>query len=563
MQPILFGSSDQSKPEIAILIKSTGLNRAKLENHYIKPLGLDPNLFMAWELHYDTPKKVSAKHAKEYLNDLLPELYHHKVKILFVTDGTYFKYLTGAKKVEPYYGEVLPCNIKDYEHLQVILSTNFQTLVYNPLLQGKMDRSLDALKKHLTGQAITKEKDIIHKAAYPITKVEIKEAFEGLHKHAALTCDIEALSLEFWNAGVSTIAFAWSKHEGLAIAVDRSRQSEFGFINPLQAATRYYLKRFLETYEGTLIFHNANYDMKVLVYELWMTDLSDHVGMQDGIFTLTRNFHDTKLITYLATNNAIKNSLGLKENSAEFTGNYAEDTTDTSKIPIKDLLVYNLKDCLATWFVAEKHWPTLIQDRQERAYNEVMKPSVKSLLAMELCGMPINPVKVQKAKKQLSDIVNTHLAFFKTNQHIKEVHYQLLQIKAKKCTAKAKQKVYSIDDSVVRKDLEEFNPGSDLQVQYLLYEYFGLPIIDLTDAKQPATGGKTLKKLINHTKDKDIIEIIKNLRGYADASIILNTFIPAFENAQQLPDGNWRLYGNFNLGGTQSLRLSSSKPVNI
>lgn len=560
MKTLSFGSPETCNPEVAILIKTSGLNQNKIENSYILPLGLNPNKFMAWELSYETPKKVSAKYAKSYISELLPDIADKGIKILLVTDGAYFKYLTGAKKADPFYGEMLPCSIEGYEYMSVFLSLNFQALVYNPLLQGKMDRSLSALKKHLTGQSAISKKDIIKYSYYPKTKEEIVKVFTGLHQHETLTCDIEALSLEFWNAGISTIGFAWSKHEGVAMAVDRNTDKEFGSDNLIKAFIRNQLKHFLETYKGTLIFHNASYDMKVLVYELWMANLSDYAGMQEGIFILTRDFQDTKLITYLATNNAIENKLGLKEQSAEFTGNYAEDVTDTSIIPIQDLLEYNLMDCCATWYVAEKHWPTLVAENQHYCYNNIMKPSVKSLLAMELCGMPINPVKVQEAKKQLSDITEGHLDFFRNNHHIKEVHYQLLVKKAEKCTAKAKKKIYTPEDSAVRKDLEEFNPGSGNQVQYLLYDYFGLPVIDLTDTKQPATGGKTLKKLINHTDNQDIIEIVKHLTGYADASIILSTFIPAFENAQQLPNGSWRLFGNFNLGGTQSLRLSSSNP---
>jgi DNA polymerase-1 len=288
--------------------------------------------------------------------------------------------------------------------------------------------------------------------------------------------------------------------------------------------------------------------------------LSNYHGMLEGIEVLTKNFDDTKLITYLATNNAIENKLGLKEQSAEFTGNYAEDVKDTTKIPIGELLEYNLKDCCATEYVYTKHWQTLVNEHQKLCYDDIMKPSVKSILAMELHGMAINPIRVQEAKKELSDIVNSCLDFFKNNQHIQEVHYQLLKEKADKKTEAAKQKVYTIDDSVVRKDLEEFNPGSGKQIQYLLYDYFGLPVIELTDTKLPATGGKVLKKLINHTSNEDIVVIIEYLCDYSDANKILSTFIPPFENAQQIGDGSWRLYGNINLGGTKSLRPSSTAP---
>lgn len=232
----------------------------------------------------------------------------------------------------------------------------------------------------------------------------------------------------------------------------------------------------------------------------------------------------------------------------------------TAAIETKDLLEYNGRDTLATWFVMDKYYPIMKQDEQEELYEIVMKPAVKSLLAMELCGMPVNPEKVQAVKKKLIDIIESHTVFFKTNHHIKEFHYQLLEAKAAKLTKIAKKKIYTIDDPIVLKGLEMFNPASDNQVRGLLYEYFGLPAIDMTKGKQPSTGSKTLKKMINHTKDPAVLKILNHLRGIAEASIILSTFIPALENAQQLPDGSWRLYGSFNIGGTKSLRLSSSNP---
>lgn len=55
--------------------------------------------------------------------------------------------------------------------------------------------------------------------------------------------------------------------------------------------------------------------------------------------------------------------------------------------------------------------------------------------------------------------------------------------------------------------------------------------------------------------------LLKTLIGLSEVSIIINTFIKAFKNnSVQKGDGNWYLHGNFNLGGTVSGRLSSSKP---
>lgn len=57
------------------------------------------------------------------------------------------------------------------------------------------------------------------------------------------------------------------------------------------------------------------------------------------------------------------------------------------------------------------------------------------------------------------------------------------------------------------------------------------------------------------------VEILRALIGISKASKILSTFIKAFEkNSILKEDGNYYLHGNFNLGGTVSMRLSSSGP---
>ena len=100
--------------------------------------------------------------------------------------------------------------------MMVFLSLNFQALVYNPLLQGKMDRSLSALKKHLTGQSAISKKDIIKYSYYPKTKEEIVKACEickalgvafvktstGFNKGGATVEDVALMKKTVGNIGV-------------------------------------------------------------------------------------------------------------------------------------------------------------------------------------------------------------------------------------------------------------------------------------------------------------------------------------------------------------------------
>lgn len=67
--------------------------------------------------------------------------------------------------------------------------------------------------------------------------------------------------------------------------------------------------------------------------------------------------------------------------------------------------------------------------------------------------------------------------------------------------------------------------------------------------------------ILNKQEAINTIKILQSLIDIGDASIILNTFISAF-NDKQIIDSNGQVFlqGNFNLGGTKSTRLSSSNP---
>ncbi len=556
MRHILFKEND-SYP-IAILIKSTALRDKDLTTEYVDHLvnhGIPLEHIIAFSLDYDSGSKVSAATKKKYLSNLLPALQSLGTHTLLVADANYFKTLTGETKAEPHFGYVLPCAIKTFEHINVILAPNYQSFFYNPALTEKRDMAINTLVSHYQGTYTEIGSSIIHSATYPTSVKEIASWLENLKQYPMLAADIEAYSLQFWKTGIATIAFAWDEHNGIAFRVTDA-------IKPL-------LAKFFEQYHGYIIWHNANYDMKIIVNDLWMDNLLDEVGKQRGIEIMCRNFHDTKLITYLATNSTAGNNLGLKAQAHEFAGNYAQDDiNDITLIPEPELLEYNLVDALATFYVYKKHYPTMIQDQQENIYNTIFKPSVKVILQMELTGMPLNMEKVYEARSELQDIVIDSLDEIRAFPLIEDMLDQLTRIKWEKDYQTRKSKAKN-PDKIKPKPLnsymidfrEVFNPNSNFQIQYLMYTMLGLPVIDLTDGKEPAVGGKTLKKLKNHTTDPKVHELIDALRTYYDASKVLDTFIKAFiENSVQKEDGWCYLHGNFNLGGTVSGRLSSSKP---
>jgi len=316
MKSILFGS-DVSKLKVALLIKSSAIHRQKLLNYYVNPLG-DPELFIAMDLQYlEGNKKCPVALQKTCLEETLPEIDELGIDTILCCDTNYFKTLTKLATADKAYGYSIPCAIKGFEHIGVILAPNYQILLYNPNYQEKLNRSLKALQASLNSTYVQPGTGIIHHQYYPNTLQDIEDSLVKLINYPALTVDIEATSLNFWEAEIESIAFGWDKHSFISFCVTRDN------IPAISSRIHSLLRVWFETYKGKLIWQNLGYDGKVLTYRLWMdSKLDNYAGMIKGINIMTKNFDDTKLIAYLATNNAVQNQLSLKELSVEYMGDY-------------------------------------------------------------------------------------------------------------------------------------------------------------------------------------------------------------------------------------------------
>lgn len=520
MKHLLF----HDKPKVAILIKDSYFNRKDIEQYYVKPLGL---ACMAFSLYYEPTNKVSATKAKEHLKRILPSIIQQGVTYLYVADSNYFKALTKEKKAEIHLGYVLPCKLTGYEHLHVVYGVNYAQLMYNQSMASNLTLSLNTLANHVNGKT-NGFGDVIHEASYNNPNDLISYLDEPM-----LAIDIETTGLELGKDLVS-IAFAKNEHSGISFKVSDKR----------------FIKRFFEKYRGYKIFHNASFDIKQIIYHCFMDNPSDMKGLLHGLHTMCRNLHDTKIIAYLATNNTQGNTLGLKDLSHEFVGNYAVDVTDATKLTTDELLEYNLKDTLATFYVFNKYYPIMLQDGQESIYNTIMLPSLKTITQMELTGMPMDMAEVFMLRDKLRAKSLTLETKIQAHELVKAT---VMGLREQECIKYNK----SHKKQKVPKDFKvKFNPNSSKHMIELLYVVMMLPVIDYTDTKQPSVSGKTIAKLMNHTNDT---ELLGTIREYADIQKILSTFIPAFLNAKPRDNHHW-LHGNFNLGGTVSGRLSSSNP---
>ena len=486
-------------PEAALLIKGTAFKYTDIKQHYGNPLKV---CLKALPLEYNSLGKAPAKMIKEVLPALLADINADGITTVIIADSAYFKAATRQSKAEPHYGYRMPCTVEGFEHMHVFLTGNYQGLFYNPRIQDKIDLSLAAIADHLADNYQQLGQDVVRSSTFVHTIPDITSTLLMLLKYPSLTCDVETYGLSIDVSRIGTIAFAWNQHEGVTINVNHmiNRSAE----EKLHIADL--MHNFFKVFKGNLKYHNASFDIRCIIYDFFMFgDSTNFVAMVDALDIMFRDIDDTKLITYLATNNTAENKLSLKENAIEFAGNYAqEDIHDIKLIQNVDLMNYNLVDCLSTWYVYNKYHQKMVDEFQLEFYSNIFLPSLKNITQMELTGMPMDMTTIRSVQSDLQSIMDERTKSLLEEELVKD--YLWLEQKKEfiKKNTLLKTKFKPLDE--FKSDL---NTNSPKQLGSLLYDFLGLPILDITDTGQPATGKKTIKKLYdslinqyNITKDE-------------------------------------------------------------
>ena len=526
------------------LFLTPNTNEEAIYKYYLKHIPQEECAFLP--LYLDKKKKkTSAQDMKTFISEQVVSLVNEKkCKYILVCNGEYFKLLTKNTKVEPFLGYVIETDLGYVSYVP-----SYEGALYDPTFETRVEQALIAVKKHAIGAYQEPGKGIIHTAIYPCSNSEISLVLESLYSCDKLTCDIETWSLKHYDSGIASITFCWNEHEGTAFCVDYSQTERNEEVRDL-------LRHFFETYQGTLIFHNITFDMYILTYQLYMKDLLDTEGLLNGLEVLLRNYEDTKIIAYLATNSCTGNTLGLKALAQEFAGNYAqEEIGDVSRIPREQLLKYNLTDGLCTWYVYHKYFPQMVKDEQLSIYESLFKPAVKDIIQMQLTGLPLNMDKVLEAERQMEEIKEDALKRIESSSLVQSYMEVYRENWAEKRNKELKKKKVSAIDCK-----DSFNPDSSLMLKDLLFKYLNLPVIERTPSKEAATGKEVLAKLVLHTENQEIKDLLQALIDYKDVIKILTAFIPAFKQAVPANDGRYYLFGSQNSTGTVSGRYSSSSP---
>ena len=513
-------------PDKLILIKESDLIKEHLDYYY-------KGNYVAIGI----PVDAKGKDRKE-LMDEIQELYP-PFKVVICANTDMFKTIT---KIHHKGKDGIAC---DSPLGKTFIVPNWRAIIYDSNQETRLKFIMERVEEFLnTGMSSILGSNVLQNIKYYLEGDDYSSGFKELYNHDALTIDIETTSLHHYNGVILSIAFSWNIHDGIAMQVsDNPKIKEL-------------LKEFFLNYKGKKIFHNASFDTMFLIYHCFMKNLEDWNGMLEGLHCIFNNLEDTKIIAYLALNTCTTTSLSLKDLSHEYTGDYAQsDIDDCSKIPMERLLPYNVTDTCATWYVYDKYKPRMIQDQQEEIYNTLLLPSLKTLVETQLVGFRLNPKKVEDLAANLYTDQYMLQDKLKKNKLISTFEEQLKKQLVFEYNNEHKKKKKTVEDF----NYWCFNFNSDLQVRKFLYNYLQLPVIDLTKSKQPSTSTETLEKLLHHTQDNDIKEALNAFFELSKVTKIITAFLDNFTNAPEINNLKG-LYGNFNLCGTKSGRLSSSNP---
>lgn len=483
-----------------------------------------------------------------YLQEVLPVLCGLQTDYVMVTEASLFKLLTKQQQVSKIGGYVFPCVLEGFKHMNVVYVPSPSQMIHDPTLIHKVNQGLGAVAAHRAGTYLPPGSGIIKFAEYPETIDQI-EGWLAKLIDLPLAVDIETYALKHYDAGIGTISLAWSETEGIAFAVDKGNSPEKARL------IRAMLKNWFIQRDAMTIYHKANFDIYVLIYQLFMQDLLDNEGLLFGLEHMLRKAEDSLLLTYLATNSCAGNELSLKMQAQEFAGNYAVEVKDISVVPLPTLLEYNLIDGLSTWFTYNKHRQTVIDDQQEEIYQGLFKDSLKDIIQMQLTGLPMDIEAVASGKAVMLADQQAAVKTIMATDAVAKATVRLNERWVAKRNSELKVKRVSMADAK-----EVFNINSGPQLIDLLHEVMGLPVISFTKTKLPATGMDDLEALIHHATTDEQRELLAALIAFKEVDKILTSFIPAFEASALGPDGWHYLFGFFNLGGTLSGRLSSSDP---
>lgn len=341
-----------------------------------------------------------------------------------------------------------------------------------------------------------------------LTETEFNIWLKKLNAAELFAFDTETTSLNYMDAEIVGVSFAAEPHKAAYVPLAHD------YMGAPQQLTRDFvlqqLKPLLEDANKKKVGHNLKYDMSVLAnYNITLRGLAFDTMLESYLLNSGINQH--------GMDSAALRHLGYKTISfAEVAGKGAKQLT-FNQIALEQAGPYAAEDADITLQLHQTLWPQFAEyPGLLHVFTAIEMPLVSVLSRIERHGV----------------LISAELL----NQQSQEIAKRLIVLE---------QQAYQLAEQV-------FNLSSPKQLQAILYEKHGLPILEKTPTGQPSTSESVLQELaLTFPLPKIILE-------YRSLSKLKSTYTDKLP--QQINAKTGRVHTSYHQAAVATGRLSSSDP---
>jgi len=319
--------------------------------------------------------------------------------------------------------------------------------------------------------------------------------------------DTETTDLNYLNARLVGLSFAVRPGEAAYVPVAHDYPD-----SPLQLPREEVLaqlKPLLES-DHPKLGQNLKYDAHVLAnHGIELRGITHDTMLQSYVLnsTATRHDMDSLALTYL----------GLKTVSYEEVAGKGARQVPFAQVDLARAVPYAAEDADITLRLHQVLWHKLeAEPRLRQLYLEIEMPLVPVLVRMERNGVKIDRGVLEALSEKLS------------------------------------RRMAGIEQQVFCVAGEEFNLGSPKQIQHILFEKLGLPVVKKTPKGQPSTSEEVLQQL---AEEFELPQLILQYRGLSKLKSTYTDRLP-----EQIHPLTGRVHTSYHQAVTATGRLSSSDP---
>ncbi len=365
------------------------------------------------------------------------------------------------------------------------------------------------LSQILTGETASSEtKTKTKHYTTVLTQAQLDEWLARLQTAKVFAIDLETTSLNYMQAEIVGISFSDKAGEAAYVPVAHDYMDA-----PVQLerdAVLMQLKPLMEDAQRRKLGQNLKYDMSVFArYDIELRGIAYDTMLESYVLDSTANRHDmdTLALKYLSHNTIHYEDVAGK--GAKQIG--------FNEVPIDVACEYAAEDADVTFRLHDALWPKLLQHPSlVKVFEQIELPLVPVLSRMERRGVLIDKDKLKQQSKQLSK--------------------RLLELE---------QEAYQAAG-------EEFNLGSPKQIQTILFDKLGLPVISKTPKGQPSTAESVLQEL---AADYPLPALILETRALSKLKSTYTDKLP-----EMIDPSDGRVHTSYQQAVAATGRLSSTDP---